>query len=243
MLGDGGGTLDAKFVSAELRSLDPRLVEVALDLYLNLLSRNHEEPYSYTAERFTHDDHRISEAIERSCSATGSLMRFRDVEYGPDYILSGFECVAQDSPFEIGLIAWSTESDPDVFRCLSATKGTHGAVALPAARVLPVLLARAEANVRTRVLVVHNHPRNAFKEMVEKFVGVPLGPSGTDRSTMFTWAVELWVKGRFVIEPEFFLYEQGEWRRIRWPAAAQLLAWMKEYGPLVADAINKKPVK
>ncbi len=204
--------------------LDPRVVDSLLDAYLNVLAHDAEEPFWFTAERFTRDDHRIGAAVQRSAES-GKVQRFSDVAYGFDWVLSGYESVAQDNPTEIGMIVWSDETDPHLFRYLAAEEGTRSSVTLPMAAALPKLQHRATCGIATRVMVVHNHPRHPLRSLAEEALGVCLGPSGTDREVMWEWVNLSWQSG-FVIEPEFWLYESGEWRRFRWPPVSQWKAWL-----------------
>jgi hypothetical protein len=81
-------------------------------------------------------------------------------------------------------------------------------------------LHRRALGIRTRVLVVHNHPAHLLRSGREKLLGSPPGPSGADRDAMLQWGARLWLESNLPIEPEFFLYENDKFQRIRWPAVA-----------------------
>jgi hypothetical protein len=55
---------------------------------------------------------------------------------------------------------------------------------------------------------------------------------------MLQWGVRLWLESELLIEPEFFLYENDKFQRIRWPAVAQVLDWVKTYGPRIAAYVD-----
>jgi len=182
-----------------------------LDVGLNAVLAEHEERYSYTAKNFNHDDRFIAGVIGDSIR-DGKAKQFTETDYGRDYILSGFECYAQDRKREIGLVALSGESDRSVFPYIAASKGTASEVRLPVGPFNAELQRRCRAGIKSKLLLVHNHPRHPFKSFLEESLGMPLGPSGTDRRTMTAWK-----QFAHLVEAEFFLYESGEWRRITVP--------------------------
>ncbi len=212
-----------------VEALSPAMKSLLLDLLVNSLTAELEDPFHFTATNFTYDDVRIGTAVARSAES-GKPQRFSDGPYRWDWILSGFESVAQDSPVELSAIAWSDQRDRDAFRYLVAARGSADRVALPTAVAIPKLMERALWRVPTRVLVMHNHPRHPIRSLAEEALETTLGPSGLDRDTMWGWVQVGWSSG-FVIEPEFWLYESGEWRRFRWPSAAQFVHWIRALSP------------
>lgn len=219
---------------AALESLDPRirqaLTDAALDFGVNILAGEHEDQFYYPHPEFDADDQRVASAI-RDSMGRQALKRFSGISYDKSCILSGFECATQDLPHEVGMLAWSDEKDPDVFRYLVASKGTASSVSLPLRVAWPKLKERITSRTPTKLLAVHNHPRGPFKDFLEELLGgTPLGPSGTDRTTTWSW-LNIQVESGFIIEPEFVLHESGSFRKIKWPSAAMIREiWKKVQG-------------
>lgn len=218
-----------------LEALDPAikkmLLRFALDYGINVISDEHEERGYFTEKYFDADEQRIGNAILDSMERR-ARKAFAEVKYNREYILAGFECATQDLDFEVGVLAWTDEDDGDGFRYLVAGRGTSGHVSLPVKEAWPKLMERVASRTRTKLLVLHNHPRGPTKDFIEELVGMPLGPSGTDRTTTWSW-LDIQVRSGFVIEPEFVLYESGQFRRIRWPSAQKLMEWW--------DLLTRKP--
>jgi hypothetical protein len=211
-----------KPAASDAKAIDPQnkalLVEAALDLLVNLVALDHEDQHFYPHPIFDEDDHRIAKAI-RDSMGRQALKRFSGVQYDKHCILSGFECATQDLPYEVGLLAWTDEHKPDVYRYLVASAGTSTSVSLPLRAAGPKLDERIRNRTPTKVLVVHNHPRGPFKDMLEDLLGgTPLGPSGTDRTTTWSW-LNIQVASNFIVQPEFVLHESGQFRTIKWPSA------------------------
>lgn len=209
-----------------LESMDPelqrRLYAAALDLGWNALADQHEEQFHFPHTEFTGHDLRVAQAIHSSMD-NGSLKRFSDILFDEGCILSGFECATQDLGYEVGMLAWTDEQRLDGFRYLAASRGTTSEVMLPLALVLPKIHDRARRGVPTRLLAVHNHPRHPLKDLFEDILGNTLGPSGTDRTTTWSW-LNIQVESGGLIRPSFVLHERGRFRRIQWPSVETLTA-------------------
>lgn len=209
-----------------LGGMDPelqrRLYAAALDIGLNVLADQHEEQFYFPHPEFTKHDRRVAQAIHSSMDK-GSLKRFSDVLFDEGCILSGFECATQDLTYEVGMLAWSDDRNLDGFRYLAASRGTASEVMLPLAQVLPKMCDRARRGVPTRLLAVHNHPRHPLKDFFEDILGNTLGPSGTDRTTTWSW-LNIQMESGGVIRPSFVLHERGQFRRIQWPSVETLAA-------------------
>lgn len=212
-----------------LEALDPRvrkaLVDGLWDLGINFVAEEHEERSFFTEPHFDEDEARIARAIEASI-VDGSGKQFHGTGYDRAYMLAGFEHAAQDLKHEIAILAWTDAENTEAFRYLTAGRGTASAVALPVNAAWPSLMRRVAERIPTKVLALHNHPRYPGKDFIEELLGgTPIGPSGTDRSTTWSW-LDIQVRSGFAVVPEFVLYESGEFRRIRWPSAAMIReAW------------------
>jgi hypothetical protein len=205
--------------------LDPKLrkalIDAAWDLGVNFFAEESEGRAYFPEKHFDDEEMRIARAISESIRDAAGR-QFADRTYNRDYMLAGFECATQDLDHEVGMLAWSRADDPDAFTYSVASRGTTGSVKLPVERAWPSLVRRVRDRIPTKLLAVHNHPRGPVKDFVEELIGGrPLGPSGTDRNTTWSW-LDIQVRSGFVIEPEFVLYESGEFRRIRWPSASSI---------------------
>ena len=209
-----------------LEGMDPelqrRLAIAAMDLGLNILADRHEEQFYFPHPQFTDHDRRVGHAIHSSMD-NRSLKRFSDVLFDEGCVLSDFEFATQDLQYVVGMMAWTDEDNLDGFKYLAACRGTASEVMLPLALVLPKIHDRARRGVPTRLLAVHNHPRHPLKDFFEDILGNTLGPSGTDRSTTWSW-LNIQVESGGLIRPSFVLHERGQFRRIRWPSVETLAA-------------------
>lgn len=209
-----------------LEGMDPelqrRLYAAALDLGWNALADQHEEQFYFPHPNFTDHDHRVAEAIHSSME-NGSLKRFSGIPFDEGSILSGFECATQDLAYEVGMLAWTEDQHLDGFRYLAASRGSASQVILPLSIVLPKIHDRARRGVPTQLLAVHNHPRHPLKDFFEDILGNTLGPSGTDRTTTWSW-LNIQVESGGLIRPSFVLHERGQFRRIQWPSIETLAA-------------------
>lgn len=216
-----------------LAALDPAigkaLLRFALDYGMNVISDEHEERGYFTERYFDADEQRIGNAILDSMDRRATKA-FSRVKYDRSYILGGFECAAQELDFEVGVMAWTDKDDIEGFRYLVAGRGSSGRVSLPVAQAWPKLMERVASRTPTKLLVLHNHPRRPMKDFIEGLIGMPLGPSGTDRTTTWSW-LDIQVRSGFTIEPEFVLYESGQFRTIRWPSAENVMEWCRLLTP------------
>ncbi len=186
------------------------VVDMSMQVWLNLLSSHWEHRYCYTAPAHERDDAYLA-GVFKDAIRDGTVKQFTRTDYGADYLLSAFEHMTKGQPIEYGMIVLSDKKDRNVFRFVAVSRGTSSEVRLPTKHIERWLRKRAAQGIRSRVLIVHNHPQHALKKFLEQYLGMPLGPSGADRRALVAWTKLSHV------QPEFFLYEADEWRRFTTP--------------------------
>ena len=208
-------------------SLNP-LVEGALgiarDLAWNVLIEQFEETFTISG----YDPEvvgRVETAINTSIRKGYHVGLSDDDAVDAFDVLLAFGAIARASKREVAVVALSKQGEQCPLSLVSGVAGTPQRVAVPEAG-LREIRSRMKRGIASHVVIVHNHPQGILHNLLGETL---LGPSAQDRR-MVTSAYRTWFVSGRLIHVDFYLVEDGVYRKFIIPSAAEVWDWAVRLG-------------
>ncbi len=204
------------------------LVEGALgilgDLAWNKIAQNFEEPFEIEGSN-PHLQKKIDEGLQYALKSGGQALFGEDDDLTHLELLVAFARLVDSSAYEYTAVALSVPGKTKPLASLFAQKGGPNRVAIPskALRQIEVRLAEQQPS---RAVFIHNHPEGILHDI---FGAAVLGPSGQDRDVV-TRSYQRWFGTNGFLRSEFYLVENGEFRKFVLPSARDIWRLAQELG-------------
>ncbi len=210
----------------------PPLVDGALgilrDLAWNQLAQNFEEPFEITGANSVLQ-RKLDDGLRYALDCGGQALFNADDELTHLELLVAFARLVKSSADEYAVVALSHPGKTSPLTSLFAKKGGPNHVAIPT-NALRQIEVRLGENKLSSAVFIHNHPQGILHDI---FGTAVLGPSAQDRDVV-TRSYQRWFGTNGLVQSEFYLVENGIFRKFVLPSArdvwrlAQKLGFVKK---------------
>jgi hypothetical protein len=196
------------------------IYKLAMTIVFNQVMAEFEPAYRYTHSGMRTFIHDTKESFSYSVKQGAHFVPAADRDVD-DYLIA-FEEFTRDADTEYMMMGVGEPASTNLLS-VALERGSTVSVGWPLAGIRN-LKHRLNNGHRSRLIAVHNHPKGLLHELLRLLqFGLP-GASDRDRDVSFQWMLHS-ISSNTVI-PEFYLVEDGHFRRIlapSWPTLVSLL--------------------
>jgi hypothetical protein len=202
-----------------------RVLKLALTLLYNKFLEEFEPGHSYAHSGLRQMIQSSRQGFEYCIAKRGQFIPSEDLDI--DDLLIAFEDFTRNAHTEYMMMAVGEPSATSLLS-VAVERGTATSVGWPAAGIRQ-LRHRVTTGQQSRMVAVHNHPKGLLHELFHLLeLGLP-GASDQDRNVSFQWMLHSITTNAVI--PEFYLVEEGHFRRILAPSWGYLASMLKSVFP------------
>ncbi len=201
----------------KMHPLAERILGLARDFVWNAIAEHFEKAFTITGEEDADVQRKLDDAFRYALKSGGQALLSEDDSIGVLELLVAFARQVKSSTHEYAAVALSPPGKVEPVISLFATKGSPTRVKVPtlATKQIEARLVHQEA---LKAIYIHNHPEGILHDILGVSV---LGPSAQDREAV-TRSYERWFGTNGFVRSEFYLVENGEFRKFVLPSAKEI---------------------